>query len=77
MASTVTVSLRVYAGVDVDVTIDGRGPDLVTARLPFLMFVFRNVDPEEHRVHVQDVVGHKESLDVFVPATGDQGPNEQ
>ena len=38
--STVTVLLRVYAGIDVRVTLDGREPEVISAPPPILKFVF-------------------------------------
>ncbi|MDP6402094.1 MAG: hypothetical protein QF467_00930 [SAR202 cluster bacterium] len=65
--STVTVLVRVYAGVDVWVTLDGREPDRVDAPLPILEFVFQNVAPGERSVEIQDVVGHSMIAELLVP----------
>ncbi len=53
--STVTVVLRVYAGIDVDVTLDGGQPDRVTPPPPFLEFVFEDVTSGSHTVKIGDV----------------------
>ena len=55
--STVTVSLHVFAGIDVDVTLDGKEADHVNAALPILEFVFEDVPAGEHSIVVSDVVG--------------------
>ena len=65
--STVTVMLRVYAGIDVKVTLDGMGPDQVNAPSPLLEFVFQNVAIGNHTVQVRDVVGYEETAAVEVP----------
>ncbi|MEE8157768.1 MAG: hypothetical protein V3T78_00155, partial [Dehalococcoidia bacterium] len=41
--STVTVDLRVFAGIDVKVTLDGRQPDEIIGPPPTLKHIFRNV----------------------------------
>lgn len=64
--STVTVLLRVHAGIDVGVTLDGRDPDQVNPPFPFLEFVFHNVAVGKHDIRVSDVVGFKESAEVVV-----------
>lgn len=73
--STVTVVLRVYAGIDVGVTLDGRDPDRVAPPSPFLEFVFDDVEPGSHTVEVGDVVGHVETVAVVVatPSAVDGG----
>ena len=68
--STVTVLVRVYAGIDVRVTLDGREPDRMDAPLPILEFVFQNVAPGERSVESQDVVGHSMIAELLVPAPG-------
>ena len=67
--STVTAVLRVYAGIDVRVTLDGRDPDQVKGPPPLLQYIFQNVPAGKHAVQVRDVVGHKQSLNVAVPPT--------
>jgi hypothetical protein len=66
--STVTVSLRVFAGIDVGVTINGKEPTRVEAVIPVINFVFEGVPIGEHSVVVSDVVGHKETASVTVEA---------
>ncbi|MFQ5872937.1 MAG: hypothetical protein ACE5JL_03945 [Dehalococcoidia bacterium] len=65
--STVTVLLRVYAGIDVGVTLDGSDPDQLNTPVPILEFVFQNVAPGKHTVEVRDVVGYSETAEVVVP----------
>ena len=67
--TTITVQLRVYAGIDVWVTVDGRDPDQVTALIPILGFVFQSVAPGTHTVEVRDVVGFTETVEVVVLAS--------
>ena len=74
-SSTVTVLLRVYAGIDVRVTLDGRGPDQVTPHSPLLEFAFQNVAVGKHTIEVRDVVGYGETAEVVVPGTA-AIPNE-
>ena len=64
--STVTVLLRVYAGIDVRVTLDGRGPDRVNTPPPILEYVFQDVASGKHTIQVRDVIGHKETAEVVV-----------
>ena len=67
---TVTVSLRVYAGIDVRVTIAGAPPSRVdVANMPILGFVFENVAAGEHPIEISDVVGHEQSASVIVEAS--------
>ncbi|MCZ6789897.1 MAG: hypothetical protein O7D33_08195 [Chloroflexi bacterium] len=65
--STVTVLLQVFAGIDVQVTLDGRVPDQVNAPIPILEHVFQDVTPGQHTVEVRDVVGYSETAEVVVP----------
>ena len=65
--STVTVSLQVFAGIDVKVTLDGRPPDEVSGPAPILKHAFKDVAPGPHTVHIQDVVGFSETREVLVP----------
>ena len=64
--STVRVSLYVYAGVDVDVTIDRNPPSRVDATVPILEFVFEGLAAGEHPVLISDVIGHSESESVMI-----------
>ena len=73
--STVTVLLRVYAGIDVRVTLDGRDPDQVDPKLPFLEFVFVDLAPGKHTIEVKDVVGFTETMDVVVPTPTSEIPD--
>ena len=66
---TVTVSLRVFAGIDVGVTVAGAAPNRVDASIPILAFVFENVAAGEHPVEISDVVGHQQSASVTVEAS--------
>ena len=65
--STVTVLLHVFAGIDVQVTLDGRVPDQVNAPIPILEHVFQDVAPGRHDIEVRDVVGFSETVQVVVP----------
>ena len=65
--TTVTVSLHVFAGIDVKATLDGGDPDQVNASIPILEFVFLNVAPGQHTVEVRDVVGFNETAELVVP----------
>ena len=67
--STITVLLRVYAGIDVRVTLDGRGPDHVNTPVPILEFVFEDVPAGGHTIWVSDVVGFELKAEVVVPTT--------
>ena len=64
--STVTVELRVFAGIDVRVTLDGRQADETVGPGPTLKFIFRDVTPGDHGVRVSDVVGFVETTKVTV-----------
>jgi hypothetical protein len=64
--STVTVMLRVYAGIDVRVTLNGAPADEIKPTVPVLQYVFLNVIPGQHTVEVRDVVGFEESKNVTV-----------
>ena len=65
--STVTVLLRVYAGIDVRVTLNGRDPDEVKGPPPVIQYVFQDIAPGEYTVHVLDVVGYSQTGQVVVP----------
>jgi len=64
--STVTVSVRVYAGIDLWATLDGRRSDEVTFDLPIIKYVFQNVTSGTHTVEIQDVIGHYEMRKVAI-----------
>ena len=66
--STVMVVLHVFAGIDVQVTLDGRAPDQVNAPVPILEFVFQDVPVGTHSIRVSDVVGFEHTAEVVVPA---------
>ena len=66
--NTVTVTLHVFAGIDVDVTLGGAGPSRVDASIPVLAFVFEDVPAGEHAVVVSDIVGFSETASVTVEA---------
>ena len=65
---TVVVSLHVFAGIAVRVTLDGNRPSRVEESIPTLGFVFENVAPGEHPIEIKDVVGHSETASVTVEA---------
>ncbi len=58
--STITVMLRVYAGIGVQVTLNGTPADEVKPTLPVLEYLFLNVIPGQHTVEIRDVVGFEE-----------------
>ena len=64
--STVTVLLRVFVGIDVRVTLDGRDPEQVNTPVPILEFVFLDVRAGTHTIQVSDVVGFSETTEVLV-----------
>ena len=70
---TVTVSLHVFAGIDVGVTIGGNPPNRVEAAIPVLEIIFEGVATGEHPVEISDVVGHSETASVTVAAPGSAG----
>ena len=59
--STVTVELRVFAGIDVQVALDGRKADEILGPSPTLRSIFRNVLPGDYTIRVSDVVGYVET----------------
>ena len=65
--STITVLLHVFAGIDVQATLDGRNPDQVNTLIPSLEFVFQDVIPGQYTIEVRDVVGFKKTVEVVVP----------
>jgi len=65
--STVTVSVRVFSGIDVWATLDGRRADEVAPMLPTIDYIFLNVTPGEHVVEVLDIVGHSQFVQVAAP----------
>jgi len=65
--STVTVSVRVFAGIDLWATLDEKRSDEVTPTPPTIKYVFNNVTPGAHTVEVRDVVGHSETAEVIMP----------
>ena len=66
--SSVTVLLRVYAGIDVWVTLDDKRGDVVAFAPPTLRSVFHDVGPGQHVIEVRDVVGYSETTSVSVVA---------
>ena len=65
--STITVTLRVYAGTGVSVVVDGIEPDEVIAEIPLIRHIFKNVASGTHELSVSDVVGHTDGQAVQVP----------
>ena len=74
--STVTVSLHVFAGIDVWATLDDERADEVRPAIPTIEYVFLNVTPGQHTVEVQDVVGHNETAEVLVPTISAREPTD-
>ncbi len=64
--STVSVSLNMYAGVDVQVTLDGRTADEVRVNLPTVEYLFNNVGLGIYTIEVGDVVGFSETSEVVM-----------
>ena len=64
--TTITVSLHVFAGIDVQATLDGKAADEVRPTIPTIEYVFLNVAPGQHTVEVRDVVGFSETAEVVV-----------
>ena len=71
--STVVVPLQVFAGIDIQATLDGRDPDEINDPIPTLEFVFHNVTPGTHTIEVKDVVGFNTTLEVVVPSPASTG----
>ena len=67
--ATVTVSVRVFAGIDVWATLDGNRSDEVEPNPPTIKYVFRDVTPGTHAVEVRDIVGHSQTAEVVMPTT--------
>lgn len=59
--STVSVSLYMYAGVAVQVTLDGRTADEVRPNVPTVEYLFNNVGVGTYTIEVEDVVGYSET----------------
>ena len=59
--STISVSLYMYAGVAVQVTLDGRTADEVRANIPTVEYLFNNVGTGTYTIEVEDVVGFSET----------------
>lgn len=64
--SKVTVLVRVYAGIDVRVSLDGEEPEHVEGPPPVLRFVFRDAIPGYYTIRVHDVTGQEENQPVEV-----------
>ena len=65
--STVTVSVMVYAGIDVQATLDGKSVDEVRGpTLQVLEYVFLDVSAGQHTIDVEDGVGYSETAEVTV-----------
>ena len=64
--STVRVLLRVFAGVDVRVTLDGASPATVSGPSPLLEHVFTGVTPGVHTIEVSDLMGNIQAREISV-----------
>ena len=64
--STVTVFVRVFAGIDVDVAVGGTSASRLDVSIPVLMFIFEDVAAGDHPVVISDVVGFSERTSVEV-----------
>ena len=59
--STVSVLLYMYAGLAVQVTLDGRTADEVRPNIPTVEYLFNNVGVGTYTIEVEDVVGYSET----------------
>lgn len=66
--STVIVDLQWFAAVDVNVKLNERDPDVVKDSDGILRYVFKDVEPGKHSLHVNDVMGFSESRKIEVGA---------
>jgi len=64
--STVRVIVRVFAGVDVRVTLDGASPNTVSGPSPVLEHLFTGVTPGVHTIEVSDPAGNIQTREVTV-----------
>ena len=64
--STVRVILRVFAGVDVRVTLDGAPPKTISGPSPLLEHVFTGVNPGVHSIKVSDLMGNIQAREISV-----------
>ena len=64
--STVRVILRVFAGVDVRVTLDGAPAQLVSGPPPVFEDVFTGLAPGVHTINVSDLAGNTEAREVSI-----------
>ena len=64
--SKVVVDLRVFAGIDVRVTLDGHEPDEILHIDGILRHIFQPVEPGKHSVQVKDVTGSSGSREIEV-----------
>ncbi len=71
---TVTVSLHMFSGVDVQVTLDGRQADEVRPALPTVEYIFNDVSAGRYTVEVRDVVCYSETAEVAVPTSPPLSP---
>ncbi|MCY4582730.1 MAG: hypothetical protein OXE50_08035, partial [Chloroflexi bacterium] len=73
--STVVIELRVFAGIDVRVTLDGRPPDEVSVTGNILRHLFEGVAPGKRSVTASDVMGFSDSREIVVdPPPGTPAP---
>ncbi len=64
--STVKVIIRVFAGVEVRVTLDGASPNTISGPSPDLEHVFTGVTPGVHTVEVSDLAGNTQAREISV-----------
>ena len=64
--STVRVILRVFAGIDVRVTLDGAPPKTISGPSPVLEHVFTGVTPGVHTIEVSDLMGNIQAREISV-----------
>jgi hypothetical protein len=65
-SSTVTVVLEVFAGVQINVTLDGELADTVSPPNPDAEYVFNDVGPGPHTLEIMDVAGNTETREITV-----------
>ena len=64
--ATVRVNIRVFAGVDVRVTLDGASPNTVSGPNPVLEHVFTGVTAGVHTIEVSDPAGNIQTREISV-----------
>ena len=63
---TVIVAIFFHSTPSIDVTVGGNPPTRKAETLPTISYFFEDLDPGEHKVEIQDVMGNMESTSVVV-----------